>query len=115
VQIFKKNLLLSSPLHGPYVCSRQLYLNKQLLANFGPHSVGSMCTAHPAHPVATSIGATSLCDPWDASPPAVEIVGTKNIWAPPTFTTGAGRCHHGKLIALPRPPVAEFKAEGKEE
>jgi len=33
------------------------------------------------------IDATALWDPWDASPPALEIVATKYIWPPPTFAT----------------------------
>ena len=35
-----------------------------------------------------SIGATSLCDPWNAFPPnLVEIIGTKCIYSPLTFGT----------------------------
>jgi len=33
-------------------------------------------------------GATAPWDPWDASPPTLEITGTKCIWSPPTFATG---------------------------
>ena len=52
-----------------------------------------------------TIGATALWDPWDASPPTLEITGTKCIWSPPTSADGcrffcAG--HRGKLIVLPR-------------
>jgi len=36
------------------------------------------------------IGATTLWDPWDASPPTFKDVGTK-IW-PPTFTSGCFCC-----------------------
>ena len=38
--------------------------------------------------VSVTIGATTLWDPWDASPPTLKDVGTKSIWSPPTFTTG---------------------------
>jgi len=34
-----------------------------------------------------TIGATALWDSWDASPPTLEIMGTKCIWSPPTFVT----------------------------
>ena len=34
-------------------------------------------------PGMTSIGATTIWDPWDASPPTLEDVGTKGIWSPP--------------------------------
>jgi len=37
------------------------------------------------------IGATTLWDPWDASPPTFKDVGTKIIW-PPTFTSGCFCC-----------------------
>jgi len=33
------------------------------------------------------IGATTLWDPWDASPPTLGNLGTKCIWSPPTFVT----------------------------
>jgi len=33
-------------------------------------------------------GATAPWDPWDASPPTLEITETKCIWSPPTFATG---------------------------
>ena len=36
----------------------------------------------------TAIGATALWDPYDASPPTSEIMGTECIWFPPTFATG---------------------------
>jgi len=39
----------------------------------------------------TYIGATTLWDPWDASPPTFKDVGTKIIW-PPTFTGGCFCC-----------------------
>jgi len=38
----------------------------------------------------TCIGATILWDPWDASPPTLEIMRTNCIWSPPAFATG---CH----------------------
>jgi len=36
----------------------------------------------------TIIGATTLWDPWDASPPKTESHGTNTTWSPPTFMTG---------------------------
>jgi len=34
------------------------------------------------------IGATTLWDPWDASPPKIESRGTSTTWSLPTFMTG---------------------------
>ena len=34
-----------------------------------------------------AIDATALWDPWDASPPTLQIVATKYIWPPATFAT----------------------------
>ena len=34
------------------------------------------------------IGANTLRDPWDASPPTLQITGTKCIWSHPTSATG---------------------------
>jgi len=37
--------------------------------------------------LAESTDATTLWDPWDASPPTLENLGTKCIWSRPTFLT----------------------------
>ena len=53
------------------------------------------------------IDATALWDPWDASPPALEIVATKYIWPPPTFATDSFFLFAGsvrRLSNFPRKP-----------
>ena len=72
---------------------------------------GCIPVSHPNPNV--TIGATTLWDPWDASPPTLEIMGTNGIWSqvylgiwsPPTFPTG---CHFSlcvveSLQSFPRP------------
>ena len=59
----------------------------------------------------TCIGATILWDPWDASPPSLEIMRTNCIWSPLAFATG---CHFvvvrccGKQTSL-----VKLRGEGK--
>ena len=57
--------------------------------------------------------ATAIWDPWDASPPTLEIMGTKCIWSPPTFATACHFCWGiWELRALPPNLVAGIKRDG---
>jgi len=48
-----------------------------------------------------AIRATTLWNPWDASPPTLEIMETKCIWSP-NFVTGCYFFRCGKLTVLLR-------------
>ena len=63
---------------------------------------------------AVCIGATTPWDPWDASPPTLQKLGTKCIWSPPTFGIEsrffARLC--GQPIKFPR-SIGLLNEEGK--
>ena len=55
---------------------------------------------------------TTATAPWEASPPTLEIMGTKRPWSPPTFAT----CCHFFLWAMREADLlAKFKWRRKEE
>jgi len=66
------------------------------------------------------IGSTAPWDLWDASPPTLEIMGTKCIWSPPTSATSCHSTgHRWSFQGIPRPPnsikwAGQRKRVGKE-
>ena len=61
----------------------------------------------------TLISATALWDPWDASPPTLEITGTKCIWSPPTFAAGCRLSLDTVGSLLPQNPLLNLTGKGK--